>query len=447
MQQTEAIGKIAEDHNPWWSDLAARRALSFSARRDLHARLVEHLGLRGGRRAQLIVGPRQVGKTVLLLQLADYLLSHGWPPGNLTYFDFSDDRLIGEISARQVVDLTPVGMSPEQPRIFLLDEVSNAARWAAWLKQAVDRGRDRFIVTDSAASMLRQGTTESGQGRWDEFHLEGLSFAEFLRFLAITGESLEDTVRRVPNAVERYLALGGFPEHVLSVDYYQTRERIRADIADRAIRRDLLRLGVDVERLRALFVYLVQASGAILNVATRGRDVGADPRSVSHWVSLLEDTSLITRLPRHSGSAAASLRSQPRIYASDHGLIAAFTPGGSLDPDQNVRGRAVEAVVYRHLRELARTVPAQLAFFRRNDDLEADFVLDLEGVRTVIEVTAASDPAGRKFNRLIRAGESLKTKRLVMIHGGMVDAVTPPVTSLSLPRFLAKPSLLLEALQ
>jgi uncharacterized protein len=248
-------------------------------------------------------------------------------------------------------------------------------------------------------------------------------------------------------SISNALSVGGFPEHALSVDYYQVRERLRADIADRAIRRDLLRLAVDVERLRALLVYLVQDSGAILNAATRGRDLGADPRSVSHWVNLLEDTSLITRLPRYAGSAAARLRSQPRIYASDHGLIAAFTPGGSLERDENVRGRTVEAVVYRHLRELARSVRAEIAFFRRNDDLEAHFVLDLDVGRIVIEVTGTSDPAGRKFNRLIRVGEILKTKNMVLIHGGMADALNPPVLSFSLPRFLVEPLVILEATQ
>ena len=436
--------QILEDHNPWWSDSQARRATSYPARRDLHARLVEYLGLRGGRRALLVVGPRQVGKTVLLLQLADQLLSDGWPPGNLTYFDFSDDRLIEAISPRQIVDLTPVGVSPERPRLFLLDEISRAIKWGAWLKQAVDRGQDRFIVTDSAASVLRGEGSESGQGRWEEFRLEGLSFAEFLHLIAIPGESSQDTLRRVPNAVERYLAVGGFPEHALSADYYQVRERIRTDIADRAIRRDLLRLGVDVERLRALFVYLVQDSGAILNAAIRSRDIGADPRSVAHWVTLLEDTNLISRLQRHTGSAAVRLRSQPRIYASDHGLIAAFTPGGSLERGHNTRGRAIEAVVNRHLREVARNSQAELSFFRQNDDLEADFVLDFGGKCTVIEVTASSDPGARKLSRLVRVGESLKTTRLVMIHGGMVDAPKAPVTSISLPRFLSEPSLILE---
>jgi hypothetical protein len=94
-----------------------------------------------------------------------------------------------------------------------------------------------------------------------------------------------------------------------------------------------------------------------------------------------------------------------------------------------------------------RSVRAEIAFFRRNDDLEADFVLDLDGGRIVIEVTGTSDPGGRKFNRLIRVGEILKTKSMVLIHGGMADAINPPVVSFSLPRFLMEPSVILEATQ
>ena len=71
-----------------------------------------------GRR--LLLGPRQVGKTVLLLQLADDLLDKGLPPQNLTYFDFSDERITEEVTARQVVEAQPVGVNSEYPRVFLL---------------------------------------------------------------------------------------------------------------------------------------------------------------------------------------------------------------------------------------------------------------------------------------------------------------------------------------
>ncbi len=442
----DVIVQILEDRNPWWLDPEARRVVP-PARRDLYERLERFVGAEGGRRAALITGPRQVGKTTLLLQLANELLSQGWPPGNLTYFDFSDDRLVEQISARNVVDLTTIGRSPDLPRLFLLDEISKSARWAAWLKQAVDTSRDRFVVTDSAASALRVGGVESGQGRWDEMSIEGLSFNEFLRVIA-PGQAAGQTLRRVPNTVERYLEIGGFPEHASSEDYPQVRERIREDITDRAILRDLLHLGFDVDRLKKLFVYVVQDSGAIFNASTRSRDLGADPRSTAQWVRALEDTRLIEPLEGYAGSAAPRLRLQPKIYASDHGLVTALAPSGSLVRDQRSRSRAVEAVVFRHLRDVAHSVRGDLNFFRRrikSDDFEADFVLSFDRERVVIEVTSSPEPPARKYNRLLRVGQILNTPRLVMIHGGVVDVTEPRVTSLSLPRFLLQPELVLEA--
>ena len=62
-------------------------------RRDLRLHILRRLGEVAERRAVLILGPRQVGKTVLLLQLADDLLAKRWLPQNLTYFDFADDRI------------------------------------------------------------------------------------------------------------------------------------------------------------------------------------------------------------------------------------------------------------------------------------------------------------------------------------------------------------------
>jgi hypothetical protein len=88
-------------------------------------------------------------------------------------------------------------------------------------------------------------------------------------------------------------------------------------------------------------------------------------------------------------------------------------------------------------------VGGELTFFRRNDELESDFVLDFKGGPIVVEVTASSDPASRKFNRLAQAGEMLRASRIVMIHTGIVDTTDAHATELSLARFLMKPLLLL----
>jgi len=126
--------------------------------------------------------------------VADDLLDSGIPPRNLTYFDFSDHRLIQKVTPRQVAETRPVGFDPDQRRYLLLEEVWLAGDWTLWLKQAVDAGGTRIVVTDSSASLLRQGALDSGQGRWDEHHLEGFSFGEFLRLLNEPGGPLEPSL-------------------------------------------------------------------------------------------------------------------------------------------------------------------------------------------------------------------------------------------------------------
>jgi predicted AAA+ superfamily ATPase len=430
-------------HNPWWADADARPDKAREVSRDMLDVLLDYVGERGDRRAALMAGPRQVGKTVLLHQIADRLLREHWPPANITYFDFSDARIPDAINIGDVLRFSPPGVSPQRPRVFLLDEISKSSKWDRWLKQAVDaESGDRFIVTDSAVSLLREGTLESGQGRWDRLRIEGLSFVEFLRLLGPNESSL-DVFRRVPNAIDRYLAIGGFPEHVPSSNFSLIRERIRDDVADKAIRRDLIRLGLDVERVHDLFVYLVQDSGAIFSARKRARDMGADERSVRHWIRSLEDAHLVELLPRHTGNAAARLRSQPKLYASDHGFISAFTPIPKPNTDSGIRGRVLEAAVFRHLRDVrARLEQSHLSFFRDNGDLESDFVLEYPEGRLVVEVTASSDPPPRKFERLRSVGEMLSASKVVLLQGGLVRADGNEM-SVSLPDFLLNPPMIL----
>lgn len=433
------LADILQDQNPWWRDGAIRRARAYPVRRELQPQMLARVLRLEDRRAVVLLGPRQVGKTVLLLQLADDLLEAGWPPQSLTYFDFSDDRLTERVTARGVVETLPVGLDPEHPRVFLFDEIRQAPQWDRWLKQAVDHGRDRIVATDSAASLLRDGTRESGQGRWDEIVLEGLTLREFARLHALPGESAEEALRRIPNLHERYLALGGFPEHALNDDFPEVRRRLRSDIAERAILRDLAGLGVDVQRVKDLFVYLARESGGELNAEARGRDLNADPRSVREWSRLLAETLLVIPLERFAEHAAAGLRSRPKIYAADPGIVQAF----ALSPvqDQEVRARAFEAAVFRHLREVAR---GDLGFFRLRDDLEIDFALQMAGRKIGVEVTSSLRVRPDKLERLRKAGAALGADHLLLVHGGVVQEAVAGVQAIPLSRFLLDPAAALE---
>ena len=436
------LNEIVEDQNPWWKDPDARGDLLYRIRQDKQRKVLEQVLRLEDRRAVVLMGPRQVGKTVLLLQTADDLLDRGWPAQNLTYFDFSDDRLTEPVHARSIVDLEPFGFISDHPRIFLFDEIRLSPNWDQWLKQMVDKVKYRIVVTDSAASILRVASDESGHGRWDEYRLEGLSFGEYARLQGKPDEKAEDTILRIRNLPERYLSIGGFPEHAPSEDFPEVRRRLRSDIVERAIMRDLSGAGVDLQRVKELFVYLIQDSGSIFDAAKRGRDLGADPRSVREWVQLLQNTLLIVPLPRYTRYASAGLRSKPRLYAADHGLVVAFASSPSRE--DNLRSRVFEAVVFRHLREAAGYLNGELSYFRPSKDLEIDFVLSTGKANIAIEATSSTHPKRDKTRKLRTAGEAIQAERLLMIYGGIPERKEGDIHLIPLPQFMLDPVSFLE---
>lgn len=434
------LAGIVEDLNPWWREPAIRPARQRPVRRSMQGKVARQVLRLDDRRAVLVMGPRQVGKTTLLLQTVDDLLARGWPPGNVLYFDFSDPRVVEEVSPRDVLAITPQGLSADHPRVLLLDEISRAARWDLWLKKAVDQEIGRIAATDSAASVLRQGSRESGQGRWDELWLEGLDFREFVALRSPPGESFAAALAAAPNHFDDYLELGGFPEYANSEPSAEVRRRLRTDVVERAILRDLAGRVENPIRVRDLFVYLVQESGGLLNVQNRARDLGADHRSVASWLALLEDTLLVATLPLATPHAAARLRSQPKVYAVDHGLVHVFAAVPQPGRDHEVRSRVFETVVYRHLRDLARDLEAQLGYWRGAKGAEIDFLLrGRDGRAVAVEVTTGWRPRPDKLAEVAKAGEGAGVARAILVHGGLEEGRVGAVHVMSLGQFLADP--------
>ncbi|MEW6269804.1 MAG: ATP-binding protein [Thermodesulfobacteriota bacterium] len=433
---------VLAEQNPWWLLPGSPQALEYPARRDFHERLYSH-AQSDDRRALVVLGPRQVGKTVALKQLVDRLRDAGWPPGNLTYFDFSDDRLVHPASPREVAGFEPPGVLPDKPRLLLLDEINRAPRWQGWLKQMVDSNRSlRVIATGSIAGALRAGARESGQGRWDELRVAGLTYTEHLRFrAAIVGVSQGEVRRRFPNELQRYLALGGFPEHVSTDDLARARARIREDIADRAIARDLAESGVDVEGVRRLFAYLAAQSGAVFSARERARDLEVDERSIKSWLEHLSDAQLIGRLEQHT-RGAARLRTKPKIYAADHGMVAAFAASPDRRHDSEILARIVETVVFRHLRDPSGTAIDRLRYFRTDLHLEGDFVIAGDRKPLVVEVTSSTVVKPEKIRRVREVGEALRTSALFVVHLGIQTEEREGVRCVPLETFLLHPPML-----
>jgi len=438
------INEITEAQNPWWIDARIPHVPEF--RRVLHASVFAQITDVTDRRAVVLRGPRQVGKTTILRQIIRDLIQEGWPPENLLYFDFSDERITDDLTIQEVLAARPKKQNIDLPNVILFDEVGRTADWDRWLKRAVDQERDRITITDSSSTILRSGSMESGLGRWDEIILEGMTLGEFLGIHGSDGISVEQVAERHPRLVELYLRNGGFPEHAGNENTMQVSERLRKDIVGKAILHDLVRYGVDVEGAKRLFVYLMQNSGLILNVSSIAKEIGdRDRRAVSEWINLLEDTQLVSRIERYSVSPATRQKAHPKFYASDHGLISAF----SVLPydEQAVQARISEAVTFRHLRETARRNHAELYFYRNYKHQECDFVWVVPEQTIGIEVTASRRVRSEKIDNLAQIIANEKWDHGILLYSGLDLRKVQGIDIVPVRKFLLSPQSILGVSQ
>lgn len=127
-------------------------------------------------RAIMLSGPRQVGKTTLLLQAIQKLINAGVPPANILYVTF--DHPICKLGGLNAVleawrELEPKADGPEY---LFLDEAQFIGDIGTWIKHQVDFFKSKRIVFTGSATPLIHTDQESGVGRWHTLRISTLSF-------------------------------------------------------------------------------------------------------------------------------------------------------------------------------------------------------------------------------------------------------------------------------
>ena len=222
------------------------------------------------------MGPRRVGKTVMIHHAIQALLAKGIPPRLICYISvdhpiyngLSMDKLLAFYARASGADY-----KTEQIYIFF-DEVQYLKNWEVHLKLVVDTHPNiKAVASGSAAAALRLRSEESGAGRFTDFLLPPLTFYEYLHLLDKT-DLLEPPPIRARYKSEcffaqdidllneqflYYLNFGGYPEVIFSPAIQADPARfIKSDIIDKVLLRDLPSLyGIgDIQELNYLFTTL-----------------------------------------------------------------------------------------------------------------------------------------------------------------------------------------------
>lgn len=314
-----------------------------------------------------ILGPRQAGKTTL---------------ARMTLPDFEYVSL---------EDPDTLAFARDDPRAFLagrrrhvvFDEIQRAPHLLSYLQGIVDEAGEvgQFVLTGSHQLELREAITQSLAGRTSLLHLLPLSLPE-LAGAGLGHERFEDVLRygflpRVFDQEQR--------PRIAYASYYQT--YVERDV------RQLIQLK-DATLFDKFIRLLAGRVGQLVNFTSLGGDVGVDSKTIQRWLSILEASFVVFRLPPHHDNFGKRLTKSPKVYFTDTGLLCHLL--GLEEADQVARDPLVgnlfenlvvlEALKARY--NAART--PGLSFFRDARGNELDLLVEHGRELTGIEIKSAA---------------------------------------------------------
>jgi predicted AAA+ superfamily ATPase len=348
---TELLRRLSFE-NPWWTDLAPLDHLLEGMRdRAYLAPFLELLAQTGARRAVVLMGPRRVGKTVILRQTIRHLIRHdGIDPVRILFASLDHPLYRGvPLDRLLTLFLEQGGHDRFADLVVMFDEIQYVEEWEAYLKAMVDDFPNiRFIVSGSAAAALRMKSRESGAGRFTDFLLPPLLFAEFMDFVGVSGHAPIDELNR--HFID-YLNFGGFPEAILEPRIRADVQRyIASDILDKVLLRDLPSLyGIDnPNELHRLFANLVYNTGQEISISGLAQETGIPKNTLYKYVTFLEAAFLIHRLNRVDQFARRPKRDSGfKVYVTNPCLRAAMF--GPVEADDPIMGAMAETALVAQL--------------------------------------------------------------------------------------------------
>ena len=361
----ELIQDKMKFENPWWvSGLIDDEFRELSKRPyfNLFFPLIKEFAVK---RAVVLMGPRRVGKTVMLHHSIGQLIKEGNNKQKICFIGI-DNPLYLNIGLEQLFEYArkATGNPDTKGWTIFFDEIQYLKNWEIHLKVLVDSyPYTKFVVSGSAAAALKLKSHESGAGRFTEFMLPPLTFHEY-----IVLKGLDDLIR--PSTISwnsniknfyttinikelnqhfvKYINFGGYPEVIFSEKIQTNPSRyIKHDIIDKVLLRDLPSLyGIqDVQELNSFFTMLAYNSGNEVSLESLSNSSGVDKNLLKRYLEYLEAAFLIKVVHRIDDNLKKFKRATfYKIYLTNSSLRSAlFSP---LESTDDLFGNMVETAIF-----------------------------------------------------------------------------------------------------
>ena len=311
-----------------------------------------------------VTGPRQSGKSTMLKHLFPELPKYS----------------MKDLHVRAFAEQDPVAFLNQHKEGLFIDEVQKVPVLLDYIQGIVDDDPSRqFVLTGSSNLELLQGLTESLPGRAGVYELLPMSIGE-------TAEQIADknTNQMLYDGLYPAICAHKNVAHLFYPAYVKT--YLEKDV------RDLLRIKDQMQFLK--FMKLCAARiGSLFNASEVAMELGVDSKTVSHWLSVLQASYLVTLLPPYYENITKRVVKTPKLYFNDPGLACYLLDIES--PKQlaldKMRGAIFENLVVMECikHRFNQGKEGNVFFYRDSNGQEVDILVKEEGQLTAIEVKSS----------------------------------------------------------
>lgn len=369
--------------------------------------------------AVVLIGPRQVGKTTLALDIA-----HHWQG---IYLDLELPSNVAKLS--DIEEYCRLNSN----HLLVLDEIQHIPNLFAPIRGIIDARRrqnkkeGQFLFLGSASIDLLKQSSETLAGR--------IAYCELSPFMM---------TEIPPDDLYKLWCRGGFPESYMA-ENDEDSLGWRLNFIQTYLERDIPQLGprIPAETLRRFWMMLAHNQGQIFNAAALAKGLDVKGITASRYLDMMVDLLLVRRLPSWVSNQGKRLVKAPKTYVRDSGICHALLGIGTLDNllGHPVVGNSWEGFV---IENIISVLPryASYGYYRTAGGAEIDFVVDMGNKELwAIEIKRSTAPVVSKG--FYSACEDLKpTKKFVVYAGkerfpiGMgIEALSPNEMLLEVEQF------------
>ncbi len=395
--------------NPWWENKEAINDLKGINRKEYNS-LISSVDIK---EVTIITGVRRSGKSTLMYQMIDYLLSRGVKPEQILFLNVEDRQFI-QYSLEDIYSSYRETLNPRDRAYIFIDEIHRKDGWESWIRKKYDLKCDcKFVISGSCSYLLKKEYSTLLTGRNLSFEVFPLSFREFMLFkgLILDKEKLskgiitDKTRYEILNSLIEFIELGGFPEIFFAKESYKT--KILKQYFDDILYKDIIdRYNINGQKARDLAVFLMTNTTSKISLRNLRNSLKLSYDAIKDYLFYYTESFLFFTSDHFSYSLKEQKTRASKVYCIDNGLRNAA--GFKFSKDD---GKLVENLVFIELRRKYKDV-----YYWKNKS-EIDFVVKEEDKLIGINVTYSSEIDKRETKGLLEFKENFEKniRRLIII--------------------------------